>query len=89
MLFVSPNFFSKHTALNNSRFFQEEYFLLLHFGAVSAKLIHHHFREAVKIIHKLAYMGRALSFVPKEERISNFHPEFFRIILMGRKDKEV
>lgn len=64
--------------------------MLLKFGAVSAKLIHHYFREAVKITDKLAYMGRALSFVPKGERISLvFHPEISRIILMGRKDKEV
>lgn|GEM_PF-3839375 len=63
--------------------------MLLQFGAVIAELIHHNFREAVKITQTLARMGRALSFVPTEERISfNFHPSKM-YILMGRNDKEV
>ncbi len=57
--------------------------MLLRFGAVSAKLIHHHFREAVKITQTLAQMGRALSFMPTEERISfNFHPSKIYVYLI-------
>lgn len=60
--------------------------MLLRFGAVSAKLIHHHFREAVKITQTLAQMGRALSFMPTEERISfNFHPSKIYVYLNGKK----